>query len=83
MSAVINTRADLEAVKGTQDYDVFMQGLRGSLTYTRDIAVYPEGYHALDYEWPKVNPVWESVEDMSMVERFHFTKAEVLAATGG
>ena len=83
MAAVINTRADLDAVKGTQDYDAFMQGLRGSLANTRDVAIYPEGYHTIDYDGPKVDPVWEAVEDLSMVERFHFTKAEVLAATGG
>ena len=76
MKTVINTREDLEAVKGTAEYDAFMQILKGSMLRKQDIQVYPEGYNQPDYECDKLLPVWEEVEDLSIISRFGFTKAD-------
>jgi len=76
MKTVINTREDLEAVKGTAEYDAFMQILKGSMLRKQDIQVYPEGYNQPDYEGDKLLPVWEEVEDLSIISRFGFTKAD-------
>ena len=74
MKTVINTREDLDAVKGTAEYDAFMQILKGSMLRKQDIQVYPEGYNQPDYEGDKLLPVWEEVEDLSIISRFGFTK---------
>ena len=76
MKTVINTREDLESVKGTAEYDAFMQILKGSMLRKQDIQVYPEGYNQPDYEGDKLLPVWEEVEDLSIISRFGFTKAD-------
>ena len=76
MKTVINTREDLDALKGTKEYDDFMQILKGSMLRKQDIQVYPEGYNQPDYQGEKLLPVWEEVEDLSIVARFGFTKAD-------
>ena len=76
MKTIINTREDLEAVKGTAEYDAFMQILKGSMLRKQDIQVYPEGYNQPDYEGDKLLPVWEEVEDLSIINRFGFAKAD-------
>ena len=53
--------------------------LKGSMTLRRNVAVYPEGYGQTGYEGPAIEAVWEDVEDLSTIERFGFTKAEILA----
>jgi len=73
---IINSREDLEAVKGTPDYDKFMQALKGSMTRRQDMQVYPNGYNQPDYEGEKLEPIWEDVEDLSTIQRFGFTKAD-------
>lgn len=76
MKTVINTREDLEALKGTKEYDDFMQILKGSMLRKQDIQVYPEGYNQPDYQGEKLLPIWEEVEDLSIIARFGFTKAD-------
>lgn len=76
MKTVINTREDLEILKGTKEYDDFMQILKGSMLRKQDIQVYPEGYNQPDYQGEKLLPVWEEVEDLSIITRFGFTKAD-------
>ena len=73
---VINTREDLEAIKGTKRYDEFMERLRGSMTRWEDVAQYPDNYGAPDYDGPVIEPVWQEVEDLSVIERFGFTKSD-------
>ena len=75
---VINTRADLDAIAGTAEYDEFMQLLKGSMTRKQDIAVRPDDYDKPEYEGPKIPPVWEDVEDLSTIERFCFSKADLM-----
>lgn len=73
---VINTRADLDAITGTPEHAEFMRFLRGSMTRKQNIQVYPENYNQPDYDGPKLEPVWQDVEDLSAIERFGFTKAD-------
>lgn len=75
---VLNTRADLDAIAGTPEHAEFMDYLRGSLTRLVDTQTYPEGYGQPDYEGEPMPPVWTEVEDLAAIERFGFTKAEVL-----
>lgn len=76
MKTIINTRADLDAIIGTPEHEQFMQILKGSMTRKQDVQVYPEGYNQPDYEGEKLQPIWTDVEDLSMIERFGFTKAD-------
>lgn len=76
MKYVINTRDDLDSIKGTPEYDEFMTSLRGSMTHKRNVQVYPEGYGTPEYEGPELEPIWEEVEDLSTITRFGFTKAD-------
>lgn len=76
MKYVINTRDDLEAINGTPEYDEFMAALKGSMTYKRNVQVYPEGYGTPEYEGPELEPIWEEVEDLSTITCFGFTKAD-------
>lgn len=79
---VINTRDDLDAIAGTSEHAEFMAALAGSMTRKQDTQVYPEGYGQPGYEGDTLEPVWEDVEDLSTIERFGFTKAEVAALKG-
>ena len=76
VSVVINTREDLDAIAGTPEHAEFMQALKGSMTRKQDVQVYPDGYNQPGYEGPKLEPIWEDVEDLSTIERFRFTKSD-------
>lgn len=76
MKTVINTKEDLDALKGTAEYDAFMQILKGSMLRKQDIQVYPDDYNQPDYQGEKLLPIWEEVEDLSVITRFGFTKAD-------
>jgi len=76
MKIIINTREDLDAIVGTPEHEQFMQLLKGSMTRKQNIQVYPEGYNQPDYQGEKLEPIWTDVEDLSMIERFGFTKAD-------
>ena len=77
----INTRDDLDALAGTPEHAEFMAYLKGTITRRVDQATYPQ-----DYDHTKksgdmgyVAPDWHEVEDLQVIERFGFTKAEVMA----
>jgi len=76
LSQVINTRADLDAIEGTQAHADFMAYLKGSMTQMQNVAVYPDGYGQPGYTGPTVDQVWEEHEDLSIIEQFGFTKAD-------
>ena len=76
LKIIINTRADLDAIAGTPEHAEFMQSLKGSMTRKQDVQVYPDGYNQPGYEGPKLEPIWEDVEDLSTIERFGFTKSD-------
>ena len=73
---IINTRADLDAIAGTQEHTEFMQFLKGSMTRKQDVAERPDGYGQPGYEGDAIPPVWEDVEDLSTIEAFGFVKAD-------
>ena len=72
----INTREDLDAIAGTPEHAEFMQALKGSMTRKQDVQVYPDGYNQPGYEGPKLEPIWEDVEDLSTIQRFGFSKVD-------
>lgn len=74
----INSRADLDALKDTQEYFDFLEHLRGSMTRKVNVAAYPDDYNREGYEGPEIEPVWMEVEDLSVVERYGFKKDELL-----
>lgn len=71
---VINTRADLDALEGTDAHKEFMEKLKGSMMRKQDVQAYPENYNQPDYDGEKLEPVWDDVEDLSTIEAFGFTK---------
>lgn len=73
---IINTRADLDAVAGTQAHADFIQSLKGTMTRRQDIQVYPDNYNNPDYDGEILEPIWTDVEDLSTIERFGFTKED-------
>jgi hypothetical protein len=73
---IINTREDLDAIAGTAQYDQFMEYLKGSIIKPVNVQVYPEGYGTVDYTGETLEPIWETTEDLSVIERFGFTKAD-------
>jgi hypothetical protein len=75
-SVVINTRADLESINGTAQYQEFMNRLKGSMTRTENQAVYPDGYSDPDYDGPTIEPVWVEVEDLTTIKGFGFVKSD-------
>jgi len=76
LSQVINTRADLDAIDGTQAHAEFMTYLKGSMMQKRNVAVYPDGYGQPGYDGPTIDPVWQDYEDLSTIEQFGFTKTD-------
>jgi hypothetical protein len=75
----INTREDLDAIVGTPEHVEFMVFLKGSMTRKQDIAVRPDNYGSPEYDGEVITPIWSDVEDLSTIERFGFTKAEMVA----
>ena len=74
---VINTRADLDTIAGTPEHTEFLNYLRGTMTRKVNTQTYPEGYGTPEYTGETLPPVWEDVEDLSTIERFGFTKADL------
>lgn len=75
---IINTREDLDSIKGTSEHAQFIDFLRGSMVRRQNVAVYPEGYGEPRYDGPVIEPIWEDVEDLSTIERFGFSKLDLL-----
>ena len=77
MKPIINTRQDLEAIKGTEHYVEFINALKGSMNHRINTAEYPENYNTPDYDGPEIEPIWEEVENLDTITRFGFTKEEL------
>lgn len=73
---VINTRADLDALEGTEAHKEFIDKLKGSMTRKQNIQVYPENYNQPDYDGEKLEPIWDDVEDLTTIESFGFRKED-------
>lgn len=76
---LINTRADLDSLVGTRAHTDFIALLKGSMTQRKNTAIYPDGYGQSGYVGPAVEPVWMDSEDLSTIERFGFSKDQILA----
>ena len=76
---IINTRKDLDCLKGTARYAEFIALLKGSISRKQDMQVYPDNYNKPDYIGPELSPTWVDIEDLSTIEKFEFTKADILA----
>ncbi len=75
----INTRADLEALAGSEAYAEALQMLKGSMTAAINVAVYPEGYFEEGYAGPEIEPVWEEIESLDALNLLGISKSEFLA----
>lgn len=80
MISQLNTRADLDALRGAPSYDAAMAALHGSLTTKVNVAVYPDGYGQPDYDGPAIDPVWQEQENLESITKLGFTKDEFAAA---
>jgi hypothetical protein len=82
---VVNTRGDLDALTGTQQHAEFIANMKGSMITLRNVAIYPDDYgrtrQAGDVGY--IAPDWQDVEDLSAIERFGFSKSEILAISPG
>lgn len=88
MPLIINTRADLDALKGTDRYLDAMKAIAGTLCTTVDVAVYPEGYGQPGYVGGAIDPDWQTVETLNTIQRLGFAsraefETEYAAATAG
>ena len=75
----INTRADLEALAGSEAYGEALQMLKGSMAAVIDVAVYPEGYFEEGYAGPTVEPVWETRESLEALDLLGIGREAFLA----
>jgi hypothetical protein len=75
---IINTREDLESLQGTAAYAEFIQLLKGSMTRRQDSQVYPDDYNQPEYAGEVLEPIWLDVEDLATIERFGFSKGELV-----
>ena len=73
---IINTRADLDAIEGTTEHAEFMRYLKGSMTRKQNVQAYPDGYGQPGYEGETLEPIWQEVEDLSIIEFFGFQKSD-------
>ena len=83
---IINTRADLDALKGTSDYLPALRAIAGTMDTTVNTAEYPEGYGDPSYNGPLIGPEWTTVETLETIRRLGFAsraefEAEYAAAT--
>lgn len=78
MQRAINSRADLESLRGTAAFADVLDSLLGSTQTKVDTAEYPEGYGTPEYEGPHVDPVWSTQEDLTTLNNFGMTKQELL-----
>jgi len=74
---IINTREDLDSLNDV-DKAQFIALLKGSMTRKQDSQVYPDDYNQPEYAGEALEPIWLDVEDLSTIERFGFTKEELV-----
>ena len=74
---IINTREDLDALNDT-DKAQFIALLKGSMTRRQDSQVYPDDYNKLEYAGEVLEPIWVDVEDLRTIERFGFSREELV-----
>ena len=72
MTIIINTRADLDALKGTPAYLPALRAIAGTMETTVNTAEYPEGYGDPSYNGPLIAPEWTTVETLETIHRLGF-----------
>lgn len=72
MTIIINTRADLDALKGTPAYLPALRAIAGTMDTTVNTAEYPEGYSDPSYNGPLIAPEWTTVETLETIHRLGF-----------
>lgn len=77
---IIQTREDLETIKGTPEYLDFIKLLHGSMVKKTCIAVRPDDYDETLKEGDEghIPLEFEDRENLEEIERFGFTKQEIL-----
>lgn len=75
----INSRADLEQLRGTPAFEPALRAIGGALVRKTNIAVHPTTYSDSDYDGPPIAPVWRFEEDQSVLARIGMTRAELNA----
>jgi hypothetical protein len=75
---IINSRADLESIRGTKQFENMIYSLVGSMKHSIDVAEYPENYRSPDYDGPEIEPIIEEQENLTTIQRFGFTKEQIL-----
>jgi len=76
---LINTSADLNALRGTPAFREALLHLNGASTILVDVAVRPSDYGEASYEGPAIEPVWEAREDNASLDRLGMTRSELAA----
>jgi hypothetical protein len=78
--SIIQTRQDLESIKGSQEYFEFIKLLKGSMVKKVCTTVYPEDYdHDLTPNDEGYIPLeFGEIENLEEISRFEFTKEDLL-----
>jgi hypothetical protein len=76
-SPLINTRADLETLRGTDQWLPALLAIRGAATIRTDIAAYPQGYGQPGHEGEPVEPEWEDRDDDRVLARLELTRRQL------
>lgn len=80
----INSRADLENLRGTAALAIALRNIAGSSMVLFDVAERPSDYGEPSYEGPTIEPIWENRQDNAVLRRFSLTRRDLdaeLAAT--
>ena len=77
---IINTRADLDALKGTPKYLAQLKLIAGTLVCVFDAADYPDNYNDPTYDGPQIDPVWTKKEDLITILSLGFSSREEFEA---
>lgn len=76
---LVNTRADLEALRGTPAFADALRAIAGAASIVVDAAEYPQGYGLPGHDGPPVEPVWEERADDAVLSRLEMTRDELAA----
>ena len=79
MLPLINSRTDLEALRGSAEFALAIRVLHGSMTIRTDTAKYPENYNDPDYDGPEVKPKWKYKKNLSAIEHIGLTEEFIVA----
>lgn len=76
---IVNSRDDLDALRGGPAYLDALLALRGAARVLIDIAEYPANYSAGDYDGPVIEPLWQERQDTSALDKIGVTLEEIEA----